>query len=161
MQIILDGLKFNIDMNIFSLYKYIQEVNMNFNVNSRYSSATNTAYLTISGSPETDDEIGLIMAEAQKSLFQPNTLTYLVTDLTNVDLANIEIINKFQRGIGPIVSKNVAFSVVVASSSKSESVSRIFNIFSGRHLPIVQSLEQAESLIAREQEKSGVHVQKK
>lgn len=134
---------------------------MNFNVNSKYSHATNTAYLTISGSPETNNEINLIVEETQKSVFQPNTLTYLITDLTNVEFANIEIINKFQKGIEPIVSKNVAYSVVVASSSKSESVSRMFNIFSGRHLPIVSTIEQAESMVAKEQQTMGMHVPKK
>lgn len=137
-----------------------RRVNMNFNVQSTYSQATNIALVTINGAFASSSDIDSAIEAFRKVVVNPNTLVYLITDLTNIEFTTVNLIDQLQTALKTVIVKNVAYSILVASSSTSESVSRVFNIFSGRHLPVVPSIDEAHSLIAKEQAKLGLTVPK-
>ena len=133
---------------------------MNFNVQSTYNQATNTALVTINGSFGSMSDINAAIEAFQKVVVNPKTLVYLITDLSNIEFTAVNLIDQLQAGLKSVIVKNVCYSILVAPSSTSESVSRLFNIFSGRHLPVVPSIDEAQSMVAKEQAKQGLIVPK-
>lgn len=133
---------------------------MNFNVQSTYNQATNTALVTINGSFGSMSDINAAIEAFQKVVVNPKTLVYLITDLSNIEFTAVNLIDQLQAGLKSVIVKNVCYSLLVAPSSTSESVSRLFNIFSGRHLPVVPSIDEAQSMVAKEQAKQGLIVPK-
>lgn len=133
---------------------------MNFNVQSTYSQATNTALVTIKGSFESMADIDSAIEAFRRVVVNPKTLVYLITDLSSIEFTSVNLIDQLQSGLKSVIVKNVAYSILVAPSSTSESVSRLFNIFSGRHLPVVPSIDEAQGMVAREQAKQGLIIPK-
>lgn len=129
---------------------------MDFSIETSYIQAKNIGVLRVSGSPSTKQEVDGIVNKATSIWLNDRHKVYSITDLTQMDFTKFEMLNYYQQQIMPLMKGRTALSVIVTTTATMDVLARMFNIISGSHLPVVNSMDEAMALIEKEQAISGI-----